>query len=280
MNENPLGVPGDSAGPGQAAGAGVGPGEDAVSEAQVHAQAASEDDDLRLSLAALSQLATGQLQLGEVLTRVAEFAVQAIPGADGAGLTLLEQGRQDTVVASAPFVGQVDAIQYSIGEGPCITAAAEARTVRSGALGADRQWPRFGRRVEQLGVHSALSIPLLTSDGVLGAMNVYAHDRDAFDEHASVIGELFAVPAAIAVQNAQVLAQARRLTAQLQTALTSRSTIDQAMGILMSRVGCGPEEAFARLRAISQGENKKLHTVAQRLLDEAVRTARARHTRP
>ena len=260
MNENPPGPPDDSA--------------------QIHAQAASEDDDLRLSLAALSQLATGQMQLGDVLTRVAEFAVQAIPGADGAGLTLLEKGQHDTVVASAAFVGQVDAIQYGIGEGPCITAAAEGRTVRSGSLGTDRQWPRFGSRVEQLGVHSALSIPLLTSDGVLGAMNIYAHEREAFDERASLIGELFAVPAAIAVQNAQVLAQARRLTAQLQTALTSRSTIDQAMGILMSRIGCGPDEAFARLRAISQSDNKKLHTVAERLLDEAVRTARARHTRP
>ena len=77
-----------------------------------------------------------------------------------------------------------------------------------------------------------------------------------------------------------MLAQARRLTAQLQAALTSRSTIDQAMGILMSRVGCGPDEAFARLRHISQGENRKLHAVAQGLLDEAVRRAQARHIRP
>jgi GAF domain-containing protein len=228
----------------------------------------------------LSQLATGQMQLSDALTRVAEFAVQAIPGADGAGVTLLEKNRADTIVASAPFVAQVDAIQYGMAEGPCITAATEARTVRSGSLASDQQWPRFGPRVGRLGVHSVLSIPLLISDGVLGAMNVYAHERDAFDEHATLIGELFAVPAAIAVQNAQVLAQARRLTAQLQAALTSRSTIDQAMGILMSRVGCDPDEAFDRLKQISQSKNKKLHAIATNILDDAIRTARARHTRP
>lgn len=276
MDENPPGSPRHPAqDPGKTA---AGPMADTAVDAAVELRAAREDDDLRTSLTALSQLATGQMQLGDVLTRVAEFAVQAIPGADGAGLTMVEAGRSDTIVASAPFVSEVDAIQYGIEEGPCITAAAEARIVRSGALEADPNWPRFGPRVAGLGVHSALSIPLLTSDGVLGAMNIYARQRDAFDEHAALIGELFSIPAAIAVQNAQVLAQARRLSAQLQAALTSRSTIDQAMGIVMSRVGCDPDEAFDRLRQISQSENQKLHTVAQNIRDEAIRRARAIHS--
>ena len=45
-------------------------------------------DDLQDSLARLGQLATGLLSLEESLTRVAQFAVRAIPGAEGAGLTL------------------------------------------------------------------------------------------------------------------------------------------------------------------------------------------------
>jgi putative methionine-R-sulfoxide reductase with GAF domain len=251
-----------------------------VSETAAQARAAVDDDHLQTSLAALSQLATGQLPLTDVLTRIAELAVLAIPGADGAGLTLLEQDHHDTIVASAPFVGEVDTVQYSIGEGPCITAAANAQTVRSGSVDTDHQWPRFGPRAGRLGVHSVLSLPLLTPEGVLGAMNIYAHERDAFDEHAAAIGELFAVPAAIAVQNVQVLAQARRLAAQLQAALTNRATIDQARGILMSRIGCGAEEAFERLRDISQTQNQKLHLVADTLVAEAVRRARARHTAP
>jgi putative methionine-R-sulfoxide reductase with GAF domain len=277
MSENPPGIPDDPSGPEALPDAGADSRTATAAEETIHAQATNEDDDLRRSLAALSQLATGQMKLSEALTRVAEFAVQAIPGADGAGLTLLEKDRHDTIVASAPFVGQVDAIQYGIGEGPCITAAAEARTVRSGLLESDSQWPRFGPRVGRLGVHSVLSIPLSTDDGLLGAMNIYAHERDAFDEHAALIGELFAVPAAIAVQNAQVLAQTKRLASQLHAALSSRATIDQALGIVMSRVGCDPDEAFDRLRQLSQSENRKLHAVAQELLDEAIRRARARH---
>jgi hypothetical protein len=83
----------------------------------------------------------------------------------------MEDGRPDTVVATGEFVREVDAIQYGIGEGPCITAAAEQRTVWSGSLGGDRAWPRFGPRAGWLGVHSALSLPPLDPERPLGAMN-------------------------------------------------------------------------------------------------------------
>lgn len=60
--------------------------------------------------------------------------------------------------------------------------------------------------------------------------------------------------------------------------MTSRAVIEQAIGILRSRIGGTVEETFARLRAISQTENKKLTVIAQHIVDEAVRRARARHT--
>lgn len=91
---------------------------------------------------------------------------------------------------------------------------------------------------------------------------------------------MFAAPAAVAVHNAQVLAQAMALTAQLQAALASRPVIDQAVGILRGRSGSTAEEAFAVLRSISQTEHVKLAAVAQRVVDEAVRRARARHGGP
>lgn len=234
------------------------------------------DENLVSSMTALAHLATGHLDLETTLTHVASYAVRAIDGADGAGLTLLEADHADTIVATADFVRQIDTIQYSLGEGPCVSAAAQGLTFRSGSLGGESRWPHFGPRVARLGVHSVLSLPLITPDGVLGAMNVYAHGKDAFDDRAVDIGELFSTPAAIAVQNAQVLAQAQRLAANLQAALLSRAVIDQALGIVMSRVGCTADEAFERLRNRSQSEHVKLAVVAQSVVDAAVRRARIR----
>ena len=86
------------------------------------------------------------------------------------------------------------------------------------------------------------------------------------------------MPAAIAVQNAQVLAATKRLAARLQAAVNSQAVIDQAVGILMSRSGYTPDQAFDRLRQLSQTQNTKLSVVARSLVEEAVRRARSRHT--
>lgn len=129
-------------------------------------QESADASDLQASLGDLAGLVTGSLGLPELLKRVASFAAHAIPGADGAGVTLLRMDRPDNRVealaASGPFVSVIDEIQYTtLNEGPCITAALEGRTVRSGSLGGERMWPRFGPRVGRLGIHSALSLPLL-----------------------------------------------------------------------------------------------------------------------
>ena len=239
-----------------------------------------DDDDLASSLGNLSALLSGHAALETTLVRVATLAVQAIPGAEGAGLTLLEKDRPQTVVATADFVREVDDIQYRLWEGPCVSAVSEGVPRTSGNLGGEAQWPRFGPRVGRLGVHSALSLPLLLPDRVLGALNVYARPRDAFTADAMRIGEAFAGPAAVSVNNAQMLAQAERLATQLSEALTSRAEIDQALGVLMSRSGLSASDAFDRLRSMSQSRSMKLVDVARDLLDEAVRRARAAHHQP
>ena len=66
--------------------------------------------------------------------------------------------------------------------------------------------------------------------------------------------------------------------ATLQAALNARAVIDQAVGILMSRAGYSADEAFDRLRHMSQTQNTKLAVVARSIVDEAVRRARSRHT--
>lgn len=240
------------------------------------------NDELGLAagLAGLAGLVAGAGPVEQLLREVASFTLSAVPGADGAGVTMLDTGEPDTIVASAQFVRDVDNIQYRLGEGPCISAAAEGRTQGSAALGEDGSWPTFGPRAAQLDINSALSLPLIVNGDVLGALNVYAHARDAFDGSAHRIGELFAGPAAIAVHNARLLEQTQRQAARLETALTNRSTIDQAIGIIMARSGVTSAEAFVRLRIMSQHQHIKLIHVAAKLVEEAIRRAQANRPEP
>ena len=248
-------------------------------------EAQAREDDLQAGIGELSALVTGAHSLEQLLERVAQSALRAIPNADGVGVSLLRPDDRSRHIlalgASDPFVVEIDAIQYDLlDEGPCIAAVLEAVPVRSGSLSGDRRWPRFGPRVGRLGVHSVLSLPLQLPDGrTVGALNAYAHAKNAFNADATRIGELFAAPAGIAVHNARVLALAQQHVSQLQQALGSRTIIDQAIGILRSRSGDSADEVFARLGAISQGENVKLALLAERIVEEAVRRARSRHQR-
>lgn len=127
------------------------------------------------------------------------------------------------------------------------------------------------------GIHSGLSLPLLTADGVIGAVTIYAHCKNAFDDRAEELGRLFAAPAAVAAQNAQLIARTQRLATHLQKALTDRRIIERAVGIIMSRGGVTAAEAFGRIQMLSQRENVKVVEFADNVVQQAVRRARARH---
>ena len=244
-------------------------------------QREADEVDLYAGLRGVAGLVAGARGVIAVLGEVAEFARQAIPGVDGAGVTLIDtSGATPSVktwAVTAEFVEDIDKLQYiDLQEGPCITCMRSRRPTVSGSLGSDRRWVRFGGGVARMGVHSALALPMTVGDQLIGAINTYARSRDAFGEHAVELGAKFAGPAAVSVYNGQLLDRAQERTKQLQNALGTRAVIDQAIGIIRARSGVGPEVAFDRLVRMSQTDNVKLHTVAERLVDEAVRRAMAR----
>jgi AmiR/NasT family two-component response regulator len=53
----------------------------------------------------------------------------------------------------------------------------------------------------------------------------------------------------------------------LHRAMEHRAVIEQAKGVIMSTMGCGPDAAFAVLVAQSQTENRKLWEIATELAD-------------
>jgi GAF domain-containing protein len=245
------------------------------------AQREADEVDLYAGLRGVAAIVADARGVADLLGEVAEFAARAIPGVDGAGVALIDQCERrpsvQTWAATAQFVHEIDVVQYDVlNEGPCITCMQSRRATVSGSLGGDGRWPHFGGRVARMGVHSALSLPLVVGQQLVGAINSYAYGRDAFGEHAVRLGSQFAGPAAVSIYNAQLLAGARERAEELQRALDSRAVIDQAIGIIRSRTGASAEVAFDRLVRMSQSENTKLRVVAERLVNEAVGRARAR----
>jgi GAF domain-containing protein len=239
-------------------------------------EAGTDEADLQSSLDGLARIVVAGRSLDELLVRVAVFAKQAIRAADGASVALGESGTTRTVVASDVFVQDIDEIQYGLGEGPCVSALKEHKPFRSASLSGDRRWPRFGPQAGRIGIHSALSLPLLLPEREVGALNIYALDKHAFDEEAERLGALFAVPAAVSVDNAIVLSKAHEFAEQMQAAVSSHAVIDQAIGVMISRSGNTADEALDALRRISQQEGIKMVAAAERIVATAQRRARSR----
>jgi GAF domain-containing protein len=218
----------------------------------------------------LSDLA-GLLQTDESLdTRlghVADIAVRAIPACDAAGVTLFEHDRVTTAAASGPLVRRVDSHQYANDEGPCLESLRTGEVRRSPSLAEEMRWPKFRRPTLDEGVVSCLSLPLVVGNhGTGGVLNLYSQNRP-FEEADEEIGRRFIPPASVAVANARAYAKANAVIEQLQEALQSRDVIGQAKGIIQVREHCGPDEAFERLRGLSQHRNIKLRDLAKAVVE-------------
>ncbi|MDX1893423.1 GAF and ANTAR domain-containing protein [Mycolicibacterium sp. 050158] len=213
--------------------------------------------------------------LEEALTRVARTAVGAVPDADAVSITVVSEPQSRTAAYTDERVLRLDERQYTSNRGPCLEAARTRIPVRVSMGFDDDRWPEFVTASREEGILATLSIPLIVGslspgaeeDSLVGSLNVYSRNAAAFDPFDEVLMSLFATSASQAITNARRWQHSRATVAQLQSALGSRSTIDQAKGVLRAVHGCSADEAFAMLVEKSQHTNVKLHVVAAQLLD-------------
>ena len=224
------------------------------------------------AVAALTRYFVGNQTLGETLHEIANITMQAVPVADHVGITMMVGDKLTTSVFTHPEVPEIDRAQYRTGEGPCVDAyrTGTPHTIES-TLEPGR-WQEFRDSAARHGVLSTLSLPLVTHDGPIGALNLYAETENAFDEDNQRVAELFATQSAFVLANAQAYWDARTLGENLQQAMESRAVIEQTKGIIMASMRCDEHEAFAILKTQSQAQNIKVRDIAEEIIRNASRS--------
>jgi AmiR/NasT family two-component response regulator len=114
-----------------------------------------------------------------------------------------------------------------------------------------------------------LSVPLVVGGRGVGALNLYSRRAGGLPEADRFRARQFAGQAAGAVALALRLREREERAQHLETALRSRSTIDQALGVLVAQLAISPDEAFDLLRKQSQHTNRKLRDIAAHVIEEA-----------
>jgi GAF domain-containing protein len=217
--------------------------------------------------AELQELLLDTEDITEFLQQLAVFAADAMGGDVSCGITLRRDGRPMTVASSDDRASRVDEVQYGYDEGPCLTSmrTGEIRLVED--LAGDDRWGNYQMDALSHGVQASLSVPLRTDGSTsFGALNLYAGHTHAFDERQQAIAVQLGQEAARAVALAARLANHAELVEQLTAALASRTTIDQALGVIMGQNRCSADEAFQILRNASQNRNVKLRLIAAEIL--------------
>lgn len=226
------------------------------------AQIGGTDDvsELAERLGDLARTLEAEDDTGAMLDEIVTSAVQLIPGAQEASISVVVARRQVTSRhRTSELPERVDAIQTEVGEGPCLDAAYDHQTVRVPDLRHEQRWPDFARRAFDAGAGSMLSFQLYVQGDTLGALNLYSREPDAFDDESEQVGLLFASHAAVAFADAQKLDH-------LDRAIASRDLIGQAKGMLMERYHIDGDGAFRVLARVSQSTNRPLREVARELV--------------
>jgi GAF domain-containing protein len=215
----------------------------------------------------LGKIVLGDKPLPQILEHVLRIAQRVLGTAD-ASITLIANDRPSTVAFTSDRAVALDERQYEAERGPCLDAAASGDVISVPKMASDTRWKSFSESALKQGIGSSLSIPLPIQRQVLGALNLYGAEPDAFDDEMAHLARTFAGHAAVAVANAQLYESTALLAEQMQQAMATRAVIEQAKGILMREYSCDADEAFDRLVRMSQESHHKLREVAQLLVDQ------------
>lgn len=231
-------------------------------------------DELSAVFARVAGLLLSEETVATALGLVSSMALDTVPGAVGAGTSIMdERGRRSSGSTDAR-VERADALQYELDEGPCLAAAAGRQVVRVDDLTTDLRWPRWAAAVVPFGLRAAMSAPLVAGATTLGALKVYAEQPGSFDVHTERLLTIASAQAAILVANVQSYERAQRFSDELRQAVRARDVVGIAKGVLMARHGVDEEAALGMLLARGSQDAVPLREVARSVAASAVRRRR------
>jgi GAF domain-containing protein len=214
----------------------------------------------------LADLRLSDTDLDAIVHQIGKIGVGTLSGWHACAASLVEGDKVATFGATDERLNSVDQHQYDTMKGPCVEALGGDIQYYDGTNERPR-WRQFAEVAADAGIYSVVSFPMKLDGDTLGALNFYSTERGALREGQREEGQLFAAEAAVAVANSKAYSDKATQVQQLQDALTTRTMIGQATGLLMAQEGLTSEDAFQKLVQVSQNSNVKLREIAQRYVE-------------
>ena len=220
---------------------------------------------------ALARVDDPELAAPELLPARLARACAAVLHVDGVSVSVI-QGPQMRypIGASSAEATTAERLQFTVGEGPCLTARSTRRIVRADEPTLAHNWPQFHRRlIESTGYRAVLSLPLDSMLGDGGAMDLYLRSP-----------ELSGIDAADAVAAAAEFSsglQTQRWTADIDgpawldaDSMLARGLVSVAMGMITISADVDFPDALALLRGRAYSSGQSVDQIAAEVVSRSL----------
>jgi hypothetical protein len=222
--------------------------------------------DLLPQLAAQVAAAEPDLPGPELLPERLARACAAVLPVDGAGLSLFfTEDRRLPLGASDPHAATAERLQFTVGEGPCLTAHSTNEVVVADAQDLVACWPAFSDvLIAHTPIRGVIALPLHGALEGMGALDLYVRSPD--DIRAVGLADALAVLTAVSDTFATAMADAPRTDSGPPwldaPAASRRALVWQAVGMVNVGLELPTPDSLALLRSYAYAHDAVLDDVA------------------
>ncbi|MFD9475920.1 ANTAR domain-containing protein [Streptomyces nojiriensis] len=204
----------------------------------------------------------------DFLQRLCERCVELLD-VSAAGVMLVDHS--DTlqlIAASDEHTRLLELFALQHDEGPCVECHRTGKiwlNVDLNTPAATVGFPAFAARAREAGFATTHALPMSLRHQVIGALNLFHQDTRTLAPADVRLAQTLADVATIAILQQRTIDRQSAEHQQLEAALNSRITIEQAKGILAERWRTDPDSAFTALRRHARGHRIKLSDLAAQI---------------
>jgi hypothetical protein len=184
----------------------------------------------------------------------------------GAGLSMTRDGGVlEPLLATDPDVGELEELQFALGQGPsCDAIALGAPVLETDLAGvaAGRRWPAFASAGAERGVRGVFAFPVSAGAARLGVLSIYRQQGGPLEPDQVTDGLVFA-DAVFVLSLDHRHGISADLNEVIETAFTARrAEVHQAAGLVAAQQRIPVTNALALLRAHAYSSGLPLHRIA------------------
>lgn len=187
-------------------------------------------------------------------------------GLDGAGVSIADGGGAwEPLYATDEIATEIERLQLTLGEGPCIDSSATGSPILVPDLSDARnvdvsRWPVFRSEAARTGARAVFAFPIRIDAIWLGAVDFYRQSPGPLSQP-----ELSTALSSVDEVGLAVLAAPHRY-GDLDAPININMAVHQAAGMVMGQLDSSVEEAMIRLRATAFAEGLTINELAADVL--------------